>query len=153
MRFIQLKVRYSFLLLVSVLFISCVSSESDIERTKIRVFSAASMQDAMRDLANEFEKKEDVDVVINAASSGILARQIQKGAQADQSRLSSNRHLSISVFLQNSAIRILNVFPSGILSSPIVLPSSPAGKMPVPDNVLIRNNDNIAKDRKILLVG
>lgn len=51
---------------------------------KITVFAAASLTNAMQDIAAEYKKKEkNVDVVSSFASSSTLAHQIEAGAPAD----------------------------------------------------------------------
>lgn len=49
---------------------------------KITVFAAASLTNAMQDIATQYKKK-GVDVVSSFASSSTLARQIEAGAPAD----------------------------------------------------------------------
>ena len=50
---------------------------------KITVFAAASLTNAMQDIATQFKKEKGVDVVSSFASSATLARQIEAGAPAD----------------------------------------------------------------------
>uniref|UniRef100_UPI00112F7979 molybdate ABC transporter substrate-binding protein n=1 Tax=Salmonella enterica TaxID=28901 RepID=UPI00112F7979 len=50
---------------------------------KITVFAAASLTNAMQDIAAEYKKEKNVDVVSSFASSSTLARQIEAGAPAD----------------------------------------------------------------------
>lgn len=50
---------------------------------KITVFAAASLTNAMQDIAKEYKKEKHVDVVSSFASSSTLARQIEAGAPAD----------------------------------------------------------------------
>ena len=50
---------------------------------KITVFAAASLTNAMQDIAKEYKKEKNVDVVSSFASSSTLARQIEAGAPAD----------------------------------------------------------------------
>ena len=50
---------------------------------KITVFAAASLTNAMQDIATQFKKEKGVDVVSSFASSSTLARQIEAGAPAD----------------------------------------------------------------------
>ncbi|HGM5493246.1 TPA: molybdate ABC transporter substrate-binding protein [Serratia fonticola] len=50
---------------------------------KITVFAAASLTNALQDIATEYQKGKDVDVVSSFASSSTLARQIEQGAPAD----------------------------------------------------------------------
>ena len=47
------------------------------------VFAAASLTNAMQDIAKEYEKEKNVEVVSSFASSSTLARQIEAGAPAD----------------------------------------------------------------------
>lgn len=53
------------------------------EEAKITVFAAASLTNAMQDIAQEYKKEKNVDVVSSFASSSTLARQIEAGAPAD----------------------------------------------------------------------
>ncbi|STP21154.1 molybdate transporter periplasmic protein [Escherichia coli] len=50
---------------------------------KSRVFAAASLTNAMQDIATQYKKEKGVDVVSSFASSSTLARQIEAGAPAD----------------------------------------------------------------------
>lgn len=50
---------------------------------KITVFAAASLTNALQDIATEYQKGKDVAVVSSFASSSTLARQIEQGAPAD----------------------------------------------------------------------
>ncbi|MFP2423302.1 molybdate ABC transporter substrate-binding protein [Pseudescherichia vulneris] len=50
---------------------------------KITVFAAASLTNAMQDIAKEYKKENNVEVVSSFASSSTLARQIEAGAPAD----------------------------------------------------------------------
>ncbi|WP_313082024.1 molybdate ABC transporter substrate-binding protein, partial [Atlantibacter sp.] len=50
---------------------------------KITVFAAASLTNAMQDIATQYKKEKQVDVVSSFASSSTLARQIEAGAPAD----------------------------------------------------------------------
>ena len=50
---------------------------------KITVFAAASLTNAMQDIAEQYQKKSVVEVVSSFASSSTLARQIEQGAPAD----------------------------------------------------------------------
>lgn len=49
----------------------------------ITVFAAASLTNALQDIASEYEKGNDVKIVSSFASSSTLARQIEQGAPAD----------------------------------------------------------------------
>lgn len=50
---------------------------------KITVFAAASLTNAMQEIAENYKKQHDVDIVYSFASSSTLARQIEQGAPAD----------------------------------------------------------------------
>ena len=50
---------------------------------KITVFAAASLTNAMQDIATQYKKEKNFDVVSSFASSSTLARQIEAGAPAD----------------------------------------------------------------------
>ena len=52
------------------------------EEGKITVFAAASLTNAMQDIAAEYKKEKNVDVIPSFASSSTLARQIEAGAPA-----------------------------------------------------------------------
>ena len=53
------------------------------EEAKITVFAAASLTNAMQDIATQYKKEKNVEVVSSFASSSTLARQIEAGAPAD----------------------------------------------------------------------
>ncbi len=50
---------------------------------ELSVFAAASLTDALRDIAAEYEKQGGDRIVLNLGASNTLARQIQEGAPAD----------------------------------------------------------------------
>ena len=50
---------------------------------KVTVFAAASLTNAMQDIATAYKKEKNVEVVSSFASSSTLARQIEAGAPAD----------------------------------------------------------------------
>ncbi len=63
-------------------FAACGSKEP--EKTVVNVFAAASLSGVMAEFEAEFEKANpDVDMVINADSSGTLLTQIEEGAPCD----------------------------------------------------------------------
>ena len=53
------------------------------DQGKVTVFAAASLTNAMQDIAAQYKKEKNVDVVASFASSSTLARQIEAGAPAD----------------------------------------------------------------------
>lgn len=50
---------------------------------KVTVFAAASLTNALQEIATQYKKKTNVEVVSSFASSSTLARQIEQGAPAD----------------------------------------------------------------------
>lgn len=50
---------------------------------KVTVFAAASLTNALQDIASQYQKEKQVEVVSSFASSSTLARQIEAGAPAD----------------------------------------------------------------------
>ncbi|TKI07396.1 molybdate ABC transporter substrate-binding protein [Martelella alba] len=50
---------------------------------KVTVFAAASLTNAMQDIAKTYQKEHKVDIVSSFASSSTLARQIEQGAPAN----------------------------------------------------------------------
>lgn len=61
----------------------CVSGHALAQDGKITVFAAASLTNAMQDIAQAYKKAHRVEVVSSFASSSTLARQIEAGAPAD----------------------------------------------------------------------
>lgn len=53
------------------------------EDQKITVFAAASLTNALQEIATQYKKEKNVDIVSSFASSSTLARQIEQGAPAD----------------------------------------------------------------------
>lgn len=60
-----------------------VAAQAAADAGKITVFAAASLTNAMQDIATQYKKEKNVDVVSSFASSSTLARQIEAGAPAD----------------------------------------------------------------------
>src|SRR5579859_5294542 len=54
-----------------------------ISAAEITVFAAASLTDALREIALEYQKRSGDHIVFNLAGSSTLARQIEEGAPAD----------------------------------------------------------------------
>lgn len=51
--------------------------------TEVNVFAAASLTDALTELAADYERRTGVKIVLNLGASSTLARQIEQGAPAD----------------------------------------------------------------------
>lgn len=71
------------ILFVAILFSVSSCKEKGKSKNQINIFAAASLYDVMNELATDFEKQEGVKLRMNFASSGVLARQIESGADCD----------------------------------------------------------------------
>ncbi|WP_058913615.1 molybdate ABC transporter substrate-binding protein [Entomohabitans teleogrylli] len=60
-----------------------IAGQAFADRGKITVFAAASLTNALQDIATQYKKEKNVEVVSSFASSSTLARQIEAGAPAD----------------------------------------------------------------------
>lgn len=80
---ILLKRPQKILLLVFVMLsiVSCSFREKP--TNSITIFAAASVTNVLTEIANDFKKETGISVRLNFASSGILARQIESGANFD----------------------------------------------------------------------
>ena len=56
----------------------CVAGQALAAEGKVTVFAAASLTNAMQDIAQAYKKEKNVDVVSSFASSSTLARQIKR---------------------------------------------------------------------------
>ncbi len=64
----------------------CVAGQALAAEGKVTVFAAASLTNAMQDIAQAYKKAKNVEVVSSFASSSTLARQIEAGAPAEDVR-------------------------------------------------------------------
>ena len=94
---------------------SCGSSEegSSSGKTEVSVFVAASLNFVMEELKAEFEAEhEDVTILINADSSGVLMTQIQEGAACDLFFSASQKQMNIleeeGMLLEGTRKNVLN---------------------------------------------
>lgn len=69
------------LYLLAILFGSCENQKKSSD--EITVFCAASLTPVLEQIRTDWEKEHPEKIIINSASSGTLARQIEYGAQAD----------------------------------------------------------------------
>ena len=69
-----------FCLIVSQLFTFCKSEK---KAESLNIFAAASLKDVLSKTAEVYKKKTGIELSLNFASSGILARQIEQGAEVD----------------------------------------------------------------------
>ena len=62
----------------------CACGQKSAEKTELTVFAAASMQETLTELGNQYmEDNENITLVFNFDSSGTLKTQIQEGAEVD----------------------------------------------------------------------
>ncbi len=61
----------------------CLAGQALADSNKVMVFAAASLTNALQDIATQYNKEHKVDIVSSFASSSTLARQIEAGAPAD----------------------------------------------------------------------
>src|SRR5689334_3200402 len=55
----------------------------DIQAAEISVFAAASLTEALKEIAGNYEKQSGDKIIFNLGASSLLARQIEEGAPAD----------------------------------------------------------------------
>ena len=87
---------------------------------KITVFCASSLAPVVHEIKETWEKDHAERVIINAASSGVLARQIEHGAQVDIF-ISANKYWLSYVL----AVLVLNISPTTIASNKLAVVTSP----------------------------
>ena len=68
--------------LLTLTLLSALTSQAQAAE-KITVFAAASLTNALQDIALDYQKTHPVEIVSSYASSSVLARQIEQGAPAD----------------------------------------------------------------------
>jgi len=72
----------TFVILVLISFFSCGTKENTTNKT-LTVYAAASLTDVLNELIDSFKVAHNINIVVNYASSGTIARQIEQGAKAD----------------------------------------------------------------------
>lgn len=72
--------KFSLYIIVCVLGFSCSNSPKSSQK-KLLIFSAASLTGVISELTKQYEQEHDIEIQLNVASSGTLARQIEHGAQ------------------------------------------------------------------------
>ena len=63
--------------------VALVLLAAPIQAAEVQVYAAASLTDALKEIASVYEKSSEDRLVFNFAASSLLARQIQEGAPAD----------------------------------------------------------------------
>jgi molybdate transport system substrate-binding protein len=66
-----------------VLAVAFALAATEVHAATVMVFAAASLTDALKEIAASYEKQSSDKMVFNFAASGALARQIEEGAPAD----------------------------------------------------------------------
>ncbi len=74
--------RFTVFLLIITLFPSCGNVKNK-NKEQLNVFAAASLADVITEIADSFKLEQNIDVRLNFAASGTLARQIDQGVGAD----------------------------------------------------------------------
>lgn len=109
-------IRNILLLILSIFVLSCNTTNKE---PRLIIFCAASLSPIVEQIKLHWEKDHAEKIIINSASSGVLARQIENGAQADV-YLSANRewmnYLTASLKLKNH--------PKSIVTNRLVIISS-----------------------------
>ena len=72
--------RFVLYIVICVVCISCNNSPNG-GKKELVIFSAASLTDVVSEIVERYETNSDVDIKLNFASSGTLARQIEHGAE------------------------------------------------------------------------
>jgi molybdate transport system substrate-binding protein len=63
--------------------LACVLAACRLHGAPVTVFAAASLTDALQQIAADYQKSAGDKIIFNFAASGVLARQIEAGAPAD----------------------------------------------------------------------
>jgi len=92
---------------------------------KITVFAAASLTNAMQDIAAQYQKEKGVQVVSSFASSSTLARQIEQGAPADLFISADQQWMDYSISKQ----QIVESTRYTLLGNELVLVAAKASKI------------------------
>lgn len=71
-------------------------------KNEVNVYVAASLENAMNEIVNDFEKNNDVNVLINSGSSENLMLQIEEGAKCD-------------IFFPASEVQMKNLINKGLI--------------------------------------
>jgi molybdate transport system substrate-binding protein len=124
------------LIFLAALLISCSGKKKQDEKPVLYVFAAASLSDVITEIADSFEVAKNVDIKLNMAASGTLARQIEQGAEADV-YLSANQSW-MDYLVEKNMSQASAIFASNEL----VLISSPGNNMEIQDVVsLLKETD------------
>ncbi len=130
-----------FLTLSLLLFILSACGTNGEEQTTLTIAAASSLSDAMEELSAAYEVEHpDTEIVLNFASSGVLANQIKQGAPIDVFLLASKDHY-------NELVKSDLIDPelhTNLLSNKLVLISNEATSLAGWDDLLSDRVDRIA---------
>lgn len=130
-----------FLTLFLLLFILSACGTNGEEKTTLTIAAASSLSDAMEELSATYEEEHsDTEIVLNFASSGVLANQIRQGAPIDVFLLASTDHYSELVSDQ----LIDPELHTNLLSNKLVLITNEATSLSGWDDLLSDRIDRIA---------
>ncbi|NJN27651.1 MAG: molybdate ABC transporter substrate-binding protein [Cyclobacteriaceae bacterium] len=76
-----MKINFFYLIALTLLMAVCAPKKAP--KQQITIFCAASLAPAVEEIRHSWEKTHSEEIIVNAASSGTLARQIENGAEAD----------------------------------------------------------------------
>lgn len=86
--------RFLIFLMLTFIFLSgCTGQSSEQANQDITISAAASLADAMNEIASDFHKQTGIKVHINLAASGSLEKQIEEGAPTDLFISASNNYV------------------------------------------------------------
>lgn len=117
--------------LIAVLLFSCSGNRKSIEKQNLYVFAAASLSDVITEIADSFSVGKSVEVKLNLAASGTLARQIEQGAEADIF-LSANKNW-MDYLVEKNLSRETTIFAANEL----VLIATPGNSVDVIDAIAL----------------
>jgi molybdate transport system substrate-binding protein len=103
--------------------------------SELQVFAAASLTDALKDIAAQYQQKTGTQVEFNFAASSVLARQIQEGSPADIFFSADEEKMD---WLQKKGL-IVNETRKSLLSNSLVI------VIPIDSKATIENPQQLAK--------
>src|SRR6185369_6267310 len=120
-------------------------ASSTLRASEVVVFAAASLSDALKDIAADYQKESGNKIVMNLAASSTLARQIEEGApadiffSADEAKMDALQKRGLIVAetrknrLSNLLVIIVSLKAPAAISSPKDLGSGKVGRVALAD--------------------
>jgi len=120
-------------------------ASSTLRASEVVVFAAASLSDALKDIASDYQKESGNKIVMNLAASSTLARQIEEGApadiffSADEAKMDALQKRGLIVAetrknrLSNLLVIIVSLKALAAISSPKDLGSGKVGRVALAD--------------------